>query len=196
MPTLTPALTSQVVEASAAAIKTAVETVASCALVIGTDQIERVFAIGVEATDGSGDLAHSVGGTVQWGAARASLDSAQWVRDVGDSTAHPVAGTEVSTGRWAMDVRVASTAGLTPPTGATITGDNAAHALGALTGAALVVIAASGGTVRVGSASSLPASNAGFPVLSGASYDWQALAIEDVRIYVPTGATAIWGAHQ
>lgn len=85
---------------------------------------------------------------------------------------------------------------LPPPTGDTIAGDDAAHALGALTGVAKVVIAASGGTVRIGSADTPPTSTVGYPVIDGKDYPWTAEAIEDVRIFVPTGATAIWGAHQ
>lgn len=85
---------------------------------------------------------------------------------------------------------------LDPPVGADIAGDDAAHPLGALTGAGRVVVAASGGTVRIGSATDEPTSSNGFPVIAGASYEWRAKAIENVRVYVPSGATAIWGAHQ
>lgn len=85
---------------------------------------------------------------------------------------------------------------LPPPTGDTIAGDDAAHELGALTGVAKVVIAASGGTVRIGSATTLPTSSVGYPVLDGESYTWTSEAIEAVRIFVPTGTTAVWGAHQ
>lgn len=104
------------------------------------------------------------------------------------------AGAHPETG--AMMVHVVGMPALAPPTGATITGDAAAHALGALTGAGRVVVAAVGGTVTIGSATSLPTSTTGFPVLSGASYDWQAADVAAVRVYVPAGASCVWGVHQ
>jgi hypothetical protein len=123
-----------------------------------------------------------------------AVDEAGQVKLAGSLTLTPAVDQGAAgTSPWPV---LSTPAGLAPPTGATLTGDDAAHALGALTGAGHVVIAAAGGVVRIGSASTPPTSTTGFPVVAGASYDWQALLLEDVRVYVPAGTTAIWGAHQ
>lgn len=83
------------------------------------------------------------------------------------------------------------------PVGGTIVGDDAEHAIGSLTGPAILVVASTGGTAKIGGVGVTSAT--GIPVIAGASYDAGGrfyAAIEDVRVYVPAGATVLWGAHQ
>jgi hypothetical protein len=87
---------------------------------------------------------------------------------------------------------------LSPPVGGTITGDDAAHAFDALTGPGILIVAATGGTARIGAAADV-SSTIGFPVIDGASYDAgmrRYAAIEANKVYVPVGCTVVWGAHQ
>ncbi len=89
-------------------------------------------------------------------------------------------------------------ADLSPPVGGSITGDDAAHAFGALTGPGILVVAATGGTARIGAAASV-SNTVGLPIVDGASYDAggrRYAAVEAVKVYVPVGVTVVWGAHQ
>ncbi len=89
-------------------------------------------------------------------------------------------------------------ADLAPPVGGSITGDDAAHAFGALTGPGIIVVAATGGTARIGAAAEV-SNTVGLPVVDGASYDGggrRYAAIEANKVYVPVGVTVVWGAHQ
>ncbi len=89
-------------------------------------------------------------------------------------------------------------ADLAPPVGGTIIGDDAAHAFGTLTGPGILVVAASGGTARIGAAADVSAS-VGIPVIDGAAYDAGGRRYADIaanKVYVPVGCTVLWGAHQ
>lgn len=83
-----------------------------------------------------------------------------------------------------------SPAGLVPPVGGSVTGDDAAHALGSLTGAGFVVLINEGpGLVTVGDASTQTA-----PLPVG-SYSYRSASVGAIRVYVPTGTTARYLVH-
>ncbi len=113
-------------------------------------------------------------------------------------SADPSTETTLAAAAASLVTIAARLADLAPAVGGSITGDAAAHAFGALTGPGILVVAASGGTARIGAAASV-SNTVGFPVIDGASYDGggrRYAAIEANKVYVPVGCTVLWGAHQ